>query len=1089
MAPASWEAFWAGRGPKGRPVYPDRPVLAAWVEAESGPSKIVLDAADTDGTPLGRACVFDQEWYPGCPGPVRFSHYFRTLQRALRGLKALGVEPPRLRLQVLKAVDAGRGRPYIVLLKFVISPEYAVWATHLEWVYRCPLQGFYRLFVGVPRAPTAPPGLQYTAGNAIHTGYRRAARAVVDGRPDEALTEYLLGIAEAWLADFPALVRHDPGQIQGWVRTIRMPWEHADRIITGCRARFGAGAAAVLHERPVFAPTRGLGGRVDRIIVSDNGIQVVEVKTSAGPGTSLDPLTGRQVPGGVQALAYHEAVRLHNGSPPETVIELFDGLQDVLVSLPDHPVVRKAGARPRQVDDRYLDLVAQNRNQAFVAAAGLLTGYDRQLLNQLPKEGHRLRGTGGDFAFQADSPPCSWCPAGQRGICEQNRADPTRRAYDFWLYIPPALFAYWAWFHRQLKAEERLEREHLFKLATVDPAVLEAQDATTLGGLRAGPVVDGRVRLERAERLETRLREDDPVLVTPAPYRPGHFTSVRGVIRRLETFHLEVDLEEPHLPPASEYRVDRAGLGERVDWEVEGLTDFLLNAMAAAGVRGRRVRESELPPLVRTILGREHLPNPTPAPYPLTPILDLSPSQLEALGCILGLRPGELLLVQGPPGTGKTALIAEAARQLFFRHLWDPIGAPDPRPVLILANTHRAANEVVLKLLRSCPELEPFIVRVGQVMGGMEPEVAACVLSERVNLRKIIRDGLDLESRLKDCLFRGAVTHRHAGIFVGTLAAAAAPELQGLVFRHVIVDEAGQATEPATLQALRRLPSGFDGTVVLVGDHCQLPPVVQVAGVPPVPPELGAHRGFRPDHSLKVSLFERLADLYPQRLIRLTEQYRMARPISDLVGETFYGGTLRPATAAVADQLPPAPFDRHVIWVLTDGVPGAAEQTAGSDETRSNPYEADLAARVVVRLARAGLPPGQVGVISPYRRQNTRIRQAIADLAPDLADRVRVDTVDRFQGGERDAIVISLTASNPDRNLGELLADWRRLNVAISRARRLVVIIGSRKTLTEPGPADTPEVRAAKSYYRRLWAGVQRLARAGSARVTGPEDL
>src|SRR5579885_3177508 len=120
MGPGSWEAFWAGRGPKGRPVYPDRPVLATWVEAESGPSKVVLDVADADGRFLGRAHVFDQEWYPGCPGPVRFSHYFRTLQRALRGLKALGVDPPRLRLQVLKAVDAGRVRRYIVLLKFII---------------------------------------------------------------------------------------------------------------------------------------------------------------------------------------------------------------------------------------------------------------------------------------------------------------------------------------------------------------------------------------------------------------------------------------------------------------------------------------------------------------------------------------------------------------------------------------------------------------------------------------------------------------------------------------------------------------------------------------------------------------------------------------------------------------------------------------------------------------------------------------------------------------------------------------------------------------------------------------------------------
>ncbi|MER3449852.1 MAG: hypothetical protein C4315_08860, partial [Chloroflexota bacterium] len=329
---------------------------------------------------------------------------------------------------------------------------------------------------------------------------------MADGRAEEALAEYFRGVAEAWVSDFPALVRYGPEQIRRQVRAVRAPWEQADRVVTGCLHRFGSGA--VMHERPVFAADRGLGGRVDRIILDAQGIEVVEVKTSAGPGTSLDPLTGRQVPGGVQALAYHEAVRLHSGAPPETVIELFQDSGYQPVSLPDHPVVRKAGADPRQADDRYIDLVAQNRNQAFVAASGLLTGYDRQLLNQLPKEGHRLRGTGGDFAFQANAPPCRTCPAGQRGICEQNRADLTRRVYDFWLYVPPALFEYWAWFHRQLKAEERLEREHFFKLATADPAVLENQEGITLLGLRAEALVQGRVRLGRSARLDTRLRED-----------------------------------------------------------------------------------------------------------------------------------------------------------------------------------------------------------------------------------------------------------------------------------------------------------------------------------------------------------------------------------------------------------------------------------------------------------------------------------------------------------------------------------------------------------------------------------------------------
>jgi hypothetical protein len=158
----------------------------------------------------------------------------------------------------------------------------------------------------------------------------------------------------------------------------------------------------------------------------------------------------------------------------------------------------------------------------------------------------------------------------------------------------------------------------------------------------------------------------------------------------------------------------------------------------------------------------------------------------------------------------------------------------------------------------------------------------------------------------------------------------------------------------------------------------------------------------------------------------------------------------------------------------------------GADEARDNPREAALVADLLA-AALAGLPPAaalrlieRCGVISPYRRQNTRLRQELRARLGPVAERLRVDTVDRFQGGEADLIAISLVASNPQCSIGALHADWRRLNVALSRARAKLLVVGDRATFTLPGD---PTEEEAKGYYRALFATLDRLAASGAARV------
>jgi hypothetical protein len=160
----------------------------------------------------------------------------------------------------------------------------------------------------------------------------------------------------------------------------------------------------------------------------------------------------------------------------------------------------------------------------------------------------------------------------------------------------------------------------------------------------------------------------------------------------------------------------------------------------------------------------------------------------------------------------------------------------------------------------------------------------------------------------------------------------------------------------------------------------------------------------------------------------------------------------------------------------------AARETArpgrGIIEDGENPREAKLIGRLLAALLgsaeRAGRAASEIGVISPYRRQNNRIRQELRQRLGPTAEQIRVDTVDRFQGGERELILLSLVASNPFATIGALQADWRRMNVAISRARAKLVIVGDRQTFTG---RFTDAEEPAKARYRTLFAIVDRLAR------------
>jgi predicted DNA helicase len=281
--------------------------------------------------------------------------------------------------------------------------------------------------------------------------------------------------------------------------------------------------------------------------------------------------------------------------------------------------------------------------------------------------------------------------------------------------------------------------------------------------------------------------------------------------------------------------------------------------------------------------------------------------------------------------------------------------------------------------------------------------------------RRLLAEARALEDRAESEVLS------RAPVVVATLTGIDAPALAGCRFALAVVDEATQAVEPAVLLALLRADRA-----VLAGDHLQLPPTVISAA---------AQQG-----GLGVSLFERLAaGPAAAAMVTLAEQHRMNEAIMAFPSRALYGGRLR----AHPDVAHHALDDRPLLLVDTAGCGFEEEVPEGSD-SRHNPGEAEVAAREVERVLALGVGPANVAVIAPYDAQVQRLRQL---LAPRVEEGLEVDTVDGFQGREKEAVVLSLTRSNDAGEVG-FLADVRRMNVALTRARKKLLVVGDSATVS-----------------------------------------
>tara|TARA_B100000965_G_scaffold141978_1_gene118194 strand:+ start:121 stop:2049 length:1929 start_codon:yes stop_codon:yes gene_type:complete len=400
-----------------------------------------------------------------------------------------------------------------------------------------------------------------------------------------------------------------------------------------------------------------------------------------------------------------------------------------------------------------------------------------------------------------------------------------------------------------------------------------------------------------------------------------------------------------------------------------------------------------------------------------------------------------LTLIQGPPGTGKTytavrvleawakqdygTILAVADSNVAVDNLLEgllELGVRAVRlgqPVKVRENLREATmdaqmeiHELNRELVEETERNEKLSRRIKGMRGGKEKGLAHRDLSRGwKEVRRIEREIRD------DILDR-------CQVLCCTCIGSGHDLLDGRRFSRVLIDEATQATEPASLVPLVR----GSRQIVLIGDHKQLPPTVI------------SRRAE--DGGLSRSLFERLIDMGIEPKL-LTTQYRMHPSISEFPNTHFYQGLLEDG---VSPDQRPAPmgmlwpdWESPMAFVPVDG----DELLSPDGASKENPAEASWAVKILIGLVEGGeIDLSDIGIVTPYAGQV----RAIRDMIPESLQSVEVRTVDGYQGREKDVIIFSCVRSNKDGNVG-FLSDPRRLNVALTRSRRGLVVVGDPETL------------------------------------------
>lgn len=437
----------------------------------------------------------------------------------------------------------------------------------------------------------------------------------------------------------------------------------------------------------------------------------------------------------------------------------------------------------------------------------------------------------------------------------------------------------------------------------------------------------------------------------------------------------------------------------------------------------------------------------------------LNATQEEAVNKVLHAK--DVAIVHGPPGTGKTTTLVEAVYETLHRE----------NQVLVCAQSNMAVDWISEKLV----DRGVSVLRIGNP-SRVNDKMLSFTYERRFeshpdypqlwSIRKAIRElyarsrkgaereavqqkinslkdrATELEIRINESLFS------EARVIACTLVGSANRLLTGQKFGTLFIDEAAQALEAACWIPIRKADR-----VILAGDHCQLPPTIKA------PEALRAGLGH--------TLMQTIVKNKPDTVSLLKLQYRMNDEIMRFSSEWFYGGMLQSAPEVKYRSI--LDFDTPIEWINTEGL-DCNEEFIGENYGRINKSEAELSIEqlkgYITKIGRERFLDERidVGMISPYKAQVQYLRRLVRNDAffKPYRQAITINTVDGFQGQERDVILISLVRANEEGQIG-FLNDLRRMNVAITRARMKLIILGDASTLTR------------HAFYKKLYTYIESL--------------
>jgi len=454
-------------------------------------------------------------------------------------------------------------------------------------------------------------------------------------------------------------------------------------------------------------------------------------------------------------------------------------------------------------------------------------------------------------------------------------------------------------------------------------------------------------------------------------------------------------------------------------------------------------------------------------------IASLNTNQNKAIQYMLSAP--DVAIVHGPPGTGKTTTLVQAIRLLCQKENTVLVTAPSNTAtdllterltdqglnVVRIGHISRVDEKVLSRTLDYQISHHPdskSIKKVKQQAAAARQKARKYKRSfgyeerqERDALYKEARELSDWANQLEDRLLDQIITS--ADVIACTLVGVAHPILNKYTFKTVVIDEAAQALEPACWIAISKASK-----VIMTGDPLQLPPTVK------------SYEAQK--KGLNITLMEKcLNRLHTSQLLNV--QYRMHHAIMDFSNLQFYNGQLLAAEEVKYHQLE-ITDNQPVIYIDTAGC-GFDEQSDKEQKSKMNPDEYGILREHLYQLTAAynALELPSIAIISPYREQVNYILEAIRE-DEKLADKnIEVNSIDGFQGQEMDVVYISLVRSNTKNEIG-FLQDYRRMNVAMTRARKQLIVVGDSATIGNNNfYASFLSYCEAKGAYRSAWEYMQ----------------